>query len=76
MKHSTAIEEFITMKFLKYNIKYGVSISIIFLCQLDDFDILICVNVLRAERSQKDELVLATHPREVENVLYSDLPID
>ena len=26
MKHSTAIEEFITMKFLKYNIKYGVSI--------------------------------------------------
>ena len=64
------------MKFLKYNIKYGVSISIIFLCQLDDFDILICVNVLRAERSQKDELVLATHPREVENVLYSDLPID
>ena len=64
------------MKFLKYNIKYGVSISIIFLCQLDDFDILICVDVLRAERSQKDELVLATHPREVENVLYSDLPID
>ena len=64
------------MKFLKYNIKYGVSILIIFLCQLDDFDILICVDVLRAERSQKDELVLATHPREVENVLYSDLPID
>ena len=64
------------MKFLKYNIKSGVSVLINFLCQLNDFDILIGVNVLRAERSQKDELVLATHPRKVENVLYSDLPID